>query len=137
MSLTFISEFQNQIYTVLLADEEIKASVKKVYFGAVQDGKCPFLLISIKKAEDLSRHVENIYSIEFQIAAYAKDHHHKLLVSLADKVIKALDKSKIFFAGYKVAGVKANDIRFEKAKDLVLNRLVINYKALIKKENYE
>ena len=52
-------------------------------------------------------------------------------------MIKALDKSKIFFAGYKVAGVKANDIRFEKAKDLVLNRLVINYKALIKKENYE
>ncbi len=104
MSLTFISDFQNQIYKILAADSEIRKSVKKIYFGAVQDGRCPFLLISIKKAEDLSRHVEAIYSVEFQISAYAKDHHHKLLVSLADKVIDAIGGSRIFLQAIRLLG---------------------------------
>lgn len=70
MSITFINDFQKQIYQILSEDAEISASVSKIYFGAVQDGKCPFLLISIQKAEELSLHVDQIYSVEFQISAY-------------------------------------------------------------------
>ena len=73
MSLTFIHEFQNRLYTLLSNDQEIANSVKKIYFGAVQDAASPCLLIIIIQAEDLSRHMESIYSVEFQIAAYAKD----------------------------------------------------------------
>ena len=61
MSITFINDFQKQIYQILSDDNEISGSVSKIYFGAVQDGKCPFLLISIQKAEELSLHVAQIY----------------------------------------------------------------------------
>lgn len=137
MSISFISDFQKQIYRILSNNSEINNSVNKIYFGAVQDGKCPFLLITIQKAEDLSFHVDQIYSVEFQISAYAKDQHHKLLISLADKVLEILNNSEILFEGFDVAGMKANKINFEKAKDLVLNKLSISYKALIKRKSDE
>jgi len=136
MSLTFIHDFQNRLYTLLSNDDEIIKSINKIYLGVVQDGKAPFLLITITKAEDLSRHLESIYSVEFQISAYAKDNNHQLLIKLADRIITLLSSAKDNFAGYIIAGIKANDLQFEKAKDLVLNKLIINYKALIKKEVY-
>ena len=137
MSIVFINDFQKQIYRILSDDHEISTSVNKIYFGAVQDGKCPFLLINIQKAEELSLHVDQIYSVEFQISAYAKDHHHKLLISLADRVVSVLSNSEILFDGFNVSGMKANKISFEKARDLVLNKLSMSYKALIRKENDE
>ena len=133
MSLTFIDEFQKQLYSVLSQEKEIMNYIKKIYFGTVQDGKSPFLLINIIKAEDLSLHLESIYSVEFQIAAYAKDHNYQLLVKLADQIVRTLNSISSHFSGYIIAGIKANDLKFEKAKDLVLNKLTINYKALIKR----
>jgi len=38
MSLTFIHDFQNRIYSSLSEDKEIMFIVKKVYIGAIQDG---------------------------------------------------------------------------------------------------
>jgi len=134
MSLIFIYNFQNQLYSILDGNHEIKNSIRKIYFGAVQDGRCPFLLINITKAEDLSRHLEFIYSVDFQISAFARDHNHQLLVKLADKIIKLLANSNVNFEGYSIAGIKAKDIEFSKARDLITNKLTINYSALIKKE---
>ncbi|MDP4709525.1 MAG: hypothetical protein NWS20_05975 [Rickettsiaceae bacterium] len=136
MSLTFIHDFQNRLYTLLFDDQEIMQSINKIYLGVVQDAKAPFILINILKAEDFSRHLESIYSIDFQISAYAKDNNHQLLVKLADRIATIVRSDNNNFAGYIVAGIKANDLQFEKAKDLVLNKLTISYKALIKKEVY-
>ena len=47
MSLTFIHDFQNRIYSALVNDQEIMSFVKKVYIGVIQDGISPFLLINI------------------------------------------------------------------------------------------
>lgn len=134
MSLTFIHDFQNQLYLWLSGDEIIRESIKKIYFTAVQDGKAPFLLINIIKVEDLSRYSEAIYSVDFQISAYAKDQNHQLLTILADRIGVVLESGDDSFLNYKIAGIKASDLFFEKAKDLVLNKLTINYKALIKRE---
>ncbi|MDG1436316.1 MAG: hypothetical protein P8P83_00785 [Rickettsiaceae bacterium] len=134
MSLTFIHEFQNRLYRLLSDDQEISSSVKKIYFGAVQDGISPCLLITVIQADDHSRHMESIYSVEFQISAYAKDHHYQLLTKLADRIITLFDKPQKTFSDYMIAGIKANNLQFEKAKDLVLNKLIINCRALIKKE---
>ena len=134
MSLIFIYEFQNQLYKLLSEDIEIAKSVKKIYFGAVQDGASPCLLISLVRAEDLSRYTQSIYSVEFQVSAYAKDHHYQLLMQLADRITALFSNADNNFSNYLVAGIKANNLQFDKAKDLVLNKLTINCKALIKKE---
>ena len=133
MSLTFIHDFQNQLYILLSSDKEIMKSVKKIYLGAMQDGKTPCLLITINKAENLSLHLESIYSVEFQISAYAKDNNYQLLVQLGDRIVEILESVDANFSGYVIAGIKANNLVFEKAKDLVMNKLMINYQALIKK----
>ena len=136
MSLTFIHDFQNRIYSSLSEDKEIMFIVKKIYIGAIQDGVSPFLLINIAKVDDLSVHNIALYEVEFQVSAYAKDQNHQLLVKLSDLIVSNLSKINRLFGGYMIDGIKANNMQFEKAKDLVLNRLVINYKSFIKKEGY-
>jgi hypothetical protein len=136
MSLTFIYDFQNRIYSTLLNDKDIMLVIKKIYIGVIQDGISPFLLINIEKVEDLSVHNISLYEVEFQISAYAKDQNHQLLVNVSDLIIKNLSTMNRLFGFYKIEGIKANNMQFEKAKDLVLNRLVINYKAFIKSERY-
>lgn len=133
MSFVFIHSFQNQLYHLLIQNPEIKKLINSIYIGVVQDGKKPFLLIKINNAEDLSRHNEPIYSVEFQILAYAHDNNHKLLVKLADLVVSTLDVANSNFAEYSIAAIKAKNLQFEKAKDLATNKLSINYKVLIKK----
>ncbi len=136
MSLTFIHVFQNRIYSSLSEDKEIMFIVKKIYIGAIQDGVSPFLLINVAKADDLSVYNIALYEVEFQVSAYAKDQNHQLLVKLSDLIVSNLSKINRLFGGYMIDGIKANNMQFEKAKDLVLNRLVINYKSFIKKEGY-
>jgi len=77
MPLTFIHDFQNQIYSALVNDQEIMPIVKKVYIGAIQDGASPFLLINIAKAEDFSAHNIASCEVEFQVSAYAKDQNNQ------------------------------------------------------------
>ena len=134
MSLTFINDFQNQIYESLSNDQDINAIIKKIYIGSVQDGQSPFLLITITKADYLSIHKVALYAIEFQISVYAKDQNHHVLTILSDLIIKNLSNIKKLFNHYSIDGIKARNIIFDTAKDLVLNRLVIHYKSIIKKE---
>ena len=133
MSLSFIHDFQNKIYSSLSLDAKIMNIVQKIYIGTIQDGKAPFLLINIVKADDLSIHKNALYSVEFQILAFAKDTNHNLLVSLSDLIIQNLSNINSLFNEYSIEGIKANNISFDKAKDLVLNRLVINYKSFIRR----
>ncbi|MDA9163403.1 hypothetical protein N9N97_00790 [Rickettsiaceae bacterium] len=67
MSFVFIYKFQNKLYTLLANDETISQLVNKIYIGAVQDGKAPFLLVDINEVENLSRSGNAIYQVKFQI----------------------------------------------------------------------
>jgi len=57
-----------------------------------------------------------------------------LLTRLADEVLRILSGAGRALDGYSISGMQANNIEFDKAQDLVLNKLVINCKALIKQE---
>ena len=63
-----------------------------------------------------------------------KIHNYQLLTKLADRIVALLAMPINNFSEYMIAGIKANSLQFEKAKDLVLNKLTINCRALIKKE---
>jgi hypothetical protein len=135
MSLTFIHDFQNRIYTTLVNDVDLMLLVKKVYIGASTEAKGPFVLINITKAEDLSIHKIAQYEIDFQISVYAQDLNYGTLAIIADYCVKNLSLMNKLFGGYVIDGLKANSIIFDKAKDLVLNRMVIDCKAFIKRKS--
>ncbi len=134
MSLTFIHNFQNRIYNTLLASDVLKVAIDKIYIGPVQDAKTPFLVINITHAEDNSLHKEALYSVDFQISAYAKDRNFQLLTSVSDACVSSLENINKAFSGYIISGLRANKIDFCKAKDMVRNQLIINYKAFIRKK---
>ena len=75
-----------------------------------------------------------LYEVEFQISGYAKDTNHDSLVQLSDLVVKNLHNLNVLFGNYSIDGIRANSVVFDKAKDLVLNRLVINCQSLIRQE---
>ena len=137
MSLTFISDFQKYIYKILSENSEINKRVKKIYFGIIQDGKYPAILVDITQADNKSFRDNDIYSIEMQISVFGKDKHHKLLISIGDEIVNALKNAEAFFTKYQILGLNAHNILFSKANDLVLNKLEINYKSMIRQADYE
>lgn len=134
MSLQFIHKFQLKIYSLLSEAEGIRNNVEKIHLSIVQDGKCPFLLISINKVRDISKFSCPIYEIDFEISIFARDKNQGLLTLIAENASKALTNADYHFDEYIIAGIKAGELSFTKAQDLVLNKLTISYKALLKKE---
>lgn len=140
MSLTFIHNFQSHLHKYIQSNEEIMGLINNIYTSPVQDGKCPFLIVNIEKAKNLSKFNTFIYEIDFQILAYSKDNNKRLLSLLANKVVELFsDNNENFskFDKYEISGIKANSLFFDKAKDLVVNKLTINYKALVTKEEID
>lgn len=132
MSLIFIHDFQNKLYEALSEDEFLSQNIKKIYMGVVQEADSPSLLIKIQNADLVLESIDAIYSIEFEISAYGKDRNYQILTKIADRVVYIIENIQNHFSNYIIAGVKANKVSFEKAKDLVLNKLAISFKALIK-----
>ncbi len=132
MSVNFIHDFHMTIYKLLSNDQDIRLSVDRIYISVVQDAKYPFLLINILKVENISRLGQDIYQVEFEISAFARDKNQGLLTLLAEKITNKLTANSCILQDYIVAGMKACNINFQRSADLITTRLTIDYKALLK-----
>lgn len=133
MSLNFIHDFQRKIHSVLSKNHKIRNQIQNIYLSVVQDGKYPFLLINVQKASDLSRYEEFIFEVDFEICAFSRSHKQSFLLPLANEISACLIPKECKFEQYLVAGLKLIDVNFQKAGDLLSNKLTMNYKALIKR----
>ncbi|WP_395477204.1 hypothetical protein [Rickettsia endosymbiont of Pantilius tunicatus] len=118
------------MYKLLINDNDIKTKVNKIYFSIVQDAKYPFLLINILNVNDISTKVQNIVQLEFEICIFTNDKNRNMALKLASAIE---DKIK-HYSFENVAGIKANKIEFQTSKDLVSNKLVMNYQTLLKQK---
>ncbi|MGI4752999.1 MAG: hypothetical protein ACRYE8_04680 [Janthinobacterium lividum] len=124
----FIYNFQLSLYKLLINDNDIKTKVNRIYFSIVQDAKYPFLLINILNVNDISTRVQNIMQLEFEICIFTNDKNRNMGLKLASEI-----EDKIKYHSFEnVAGIKANKIEFQASKDLVSNKLVMNYQTLLK-----
>ena len=135
MSLAFLSSLQKKLCEILRSDQNINNIVKTIYFGTVQDIKDNLIIIKILQMQDLSIQRCQMCRVKFDILCYAQD--VRLLYQLLDLIIQAVDDSDPNFDPYYFASIKASNVTFDKARDLVTNRLVINYATLIKRAGYE
>lgn len=133
MSLTFIQEFQSEIYKCLNSSAIIASIIRKIYIGPVHNTKPPFISINIIRAEDKSFCLKKLYNIDFNISIFTKDKNYNQLLILSDVVTQELEKLKDIIGNYCVLGIKANKIDFVTAKDLVIHKADINYKSCITK----
>ncbi|WP_417904753.1 Rpn family recombination-promoting nuclease/putative transposase [Candidatus Tisiphia endosymbiont of Micropterix aruncella] len=134
MSVNFIHDFHMTIYKLLSSDQDIRLSVDRIYISVVQDAKYPFLLINILKVENISRLDQNIYEVEFEISAFARDKNQGLLTLVAEKITNKLTANACILQDYIVASMKACNINFQRSSDLITTKLTIDYKALLKEK---
>jgi hypothetical protein len=120
------------LYKLLSADRDIRLSVDKIYLSVIQDAKYPFILINILQIENLSKLAQDIYQLEFEISAFARDKNHGLLNILVDRITNILTSEACKLQNHVVAGLKLCNINFQRSSDLITNKLVINYQALLK-----
>ncbi|XVN40272.1 MAG: hypothetical protein RCO49_05355 [Rickettsia endosymbiont of Argas persicus] len=116
------------MYKLLINDNDIKTKINKIYFSAVQDAKCLFLLVNILNVNNISTNIQNIVQLEFEICIFTNDKNRNIALGLAGKIE---DKIK-HHAFENVAGIKANKVEFQASKDLVSTKLVIYYQTLLK-----
>lgn len=135
MSFNFIHDFQIRIHRLLSLDEKIRLSVDRIYVAVVQDAKYPFLLINVLKTEDVSKFDLNMYNVEFEIAAFARDKNQGVLISLLEMVTNKLTSVSCNFDDYKISGIKSGEINFVHSQDLLTTKLSIMYKILLQKKD--
>jgi hypothetical protein len=133
MSINFITDFQGRIYDLFMAEPKINSSIKQIYFGPKQDAMPPFVVINIVRIENISLHNLGLMAIDLQMLAYAKDHNHVDLINLSEAMMDSLQNMDSAAEGYYIQSMRLQDVCFDKAKDLMLNRVTINYKTIIKK----
>jgi hypothetical protein len=134
MSLNFIYHFQLKIHQTLSASEKLKLSIKEIYLSTIQDGIYPFILINLLKIDDKSKVTQAIYSIDFEICIFSRDKNKKNVLQISDLIAEVILPKNLAFGAYNIAGVKLNNVAFDEARDLVHNKLTMNYKTLLKKE---
>ncbi len=133
MSLQFINDFQKKIYEFLMQEKSVKNKVDKIYLSVPQDAKYPFLLINVIKSLDISKFHQQIYEIDFEINIFARARNYSSTTSIADEISHSLEKQIPHFNNYTIAGMKLIEVKFEQSKDLITNKLNLQYKALLKK----
>lgn len=133
MSIKFIDQFHRKVYEVLSQNTSIRSQVQNIYLSVSQDGKYPFILIDIVRVNDLTKYDEFIYEIGFEICIFARDKNKGVLLSIANEIANCLTAEVCGFQQYLVAGLKVKSMEFQKAGDLVLNKLTMSYQSLIKK----
>jgi thermostable 8-oxoguanine DNA glycosylase len=68
--------------------------------------------------------------LEFEICIFTNDKNRNMALKLASAI-----EDKIKHHSFEnVAGIKANKIEFQTSKDLVSNKLVMNYQTLLKQK---
>ncbi|WP_341754756.1 hypothetical protein [Candidatus Tisiphia endosymbiont of Dioctria rufipes] len=82
------------------------------------------------KVKNISRLDQNIYEVEFEISAFARDKNQGLLTLLAEKITNKLTANACILQDY--ASMKACNINFQRSSDLITTKLTIDYKALLK-----
>ena len=137
MAYSFIQDFKVQVFEILASCSGITSKIDKIYIGAVQDAKYPFLLIDFNQISDHSKYGNGIYHIEFQVSIFIRDKVQKGLTSLLNEVTETLIAPKFKVTNYTVAGLKTSGVQFEQAVDLITTKLSIKFKALIKEIKYE
>lgn len=133
MSINFINDFQKKIYEFLTQEEAVKNKVDKIYLSTPQDAKYPFLLVNIVKFVDISKFHQQIYEVDFEINIFARDRNHSFLTAIADEISNSLEKTIPHFNNYIIAGMKLTEVKFEQSKDLITNKLNMQYRTLLKK----
>ena len=133
MSIKFVDQFHRKIYEILSENKNVRSEVQNIYLSISQDGKYPFILIDIINVNDLSRYDDFIFEIGFEISIFARDRNKGKLLSIANDISTCLTAESCGFQQYLVAGLKVKSLEFQKAGDMLLDKLTMNYQSLIKK----
>lgn len=132
MSLDFIYTFQLQVVENLKT--LIGKYVNQIYISVVQDGKYPFILINLIKADNHSNLLQPMYLLEFEVCIFSREQNKKSLLNIGNLVETLLLQETLKIPCYAIVGLKLNDVFFDEARDLIHNKLTMRYKTMIKKE---
>lgn len=131
MSLQFIYQFQAKLYEILSHEQKIKGAVAGIYLSVQQDAKYPFILVNILKVNDISKHGVDIYEVDFEICIFAREKAQEFLLKMASSIVANLKPELLSSGEYSVLSMKEVGIEFVRGHDLLTNKALIEYKALL------
>lgn len=120
-----INHFQRLLYEKLNADE----TLPPCYISIQKDIKYPFILINFDKLLNLSKAKFELYRAEFSISIYARDKTKSQLLEIAKQIDNHMNSDDIKAL---IVSMRKQGYEWVNAHDLMLTKLLVNYKALLK-----
>lgn len=133
MSLQFIYQFQAKLYEVLSREHSIRSAVTGIYLSVQQDAKYPFIMLSILEANDISKHGVDMYEVNFEVCIFVREKAQEFLLKTASNIVASLKPGLLIGGEYSVLSMKDVGLEFVRGHDLLTNKALINYKALLQK----
>ncbi len=109
----------------------MQVSLPKVYLSVQQDAKYPFILITMNKATNLSKHDFATYEIDFEICIFTREKAQETLLKLAANISNLMRSETLSTEQFQVISVKDQNLDFVRGHDLLTTKLIISYKGLI------
>ncbi len=135
MSLHFIYQVQARLYGLLSQTQDIRQNVAGLYLSVQHDAKYPFILINILKTHNISKHGVDTYEIDFEICIFAREKTQEFLLGVASRIVEILKPEHLSGADYDVLSIKDVSLEFVRGHDLLTNKALISYKALLQHKN--
>ncbi|AVP87140.1 hypothetical protein phytr_1820 [Candidatus Phycorickettsia trachydisci] len=129
MSLSIVSNLLDSIYNLLTRSDDIINFIPQIYLAPPQNPSYPFLLLELQKVTDQNQNFE----VEFNICLFYREQTPQVGISLADKIDECLLRLKDYDLGFKILGIKQQNITLSKSEDTLTLKLSIKYLSLIRK----
>lgn len=104
-----------------------------IYLSVQQDAKYPFIMLSILEANDISKHGVDMYEVNFEVCIFVREKAQEFLLKTASNIVASLKPGLLIGGEYSVLSMKDVGLEFVRGHDLLTNKALINYKALLQK----
>jgi hypothetical protein len=131
MALRSVGQFQRRIYEILSTDISLSEKLSGIYLSCPKDAKYPFILISLLKMNDLSKHIRFNYEIEFEICLFEKDNNQERILSIADYIIGLIHRNMQGLAEYQILALRFIQADWIRGIGPNSTKIALSFKALI------
>lgn len=133
----FIDNFLGRIYELIQQTESVQnGDVKGIYFNVNNREEFPCVYIIINAIEDKSKFDQKMYEIEFEISIHSREQGRNFLTRFASEIKRVIMQKNCSFHGYDVIGLTNDIVNFDQARDLISNKMTMQYKAMITSANF-
>lgn len=126
-----IQQFQNDLYNLLNNNQEIQKNLYNVYLNYQKNSRTPFIVIELLKANNIASCYLITYDLNFSISIFTSNSYTDKHATISKQIQSILTPKQFIQKHYSVVSLGIQSISWHADKQLIINKLSLNYKSIL------